>query len=103
MSSAVSGLAQTVKAMRPMVPAENFEISKKFYADFGFRLSAPIRVAAASYALAGRLEQGQKAMTRLSQLDPALRVSNLRDVLGPYRPEDLARYEEGLRKAGLPE
>ncbi len=41
MSSAVSGLAQTVKAMRPMVPAENFEISKKFYADFGFRLSAP--------------------------------------------------------------
>src|SRR5262249_49179243 len=34
----------------------------------------------------------------------ALGASNLRDVLGPYRrPEDLARYAEGLRKAGLPE
>jgi tetratricopeptide (TPR) repeat protein len=63
-----------------------------------------LRVAAASNALAGRLEQAQKALARLRQLDPALRVSNVRDRLGPYRrPEDLARYEEGLRKAGLPE
>jgi adenylate cyclase len=63
-----------------------------------------LRIAAASHALAGRLEQAQKALARLRQLDPALRVSNLRDRLGPYRrPEDLARYEEGLRKAGLPE
>ena len=30
------------------------------------------------------------------------RVPNLKDVLGPYRQaEDLARREEGLRKAGL--
>jgi tetratricopeptide (TPR) repeat protein len=62
------------------------------------------RIAAASNALAGRLDQAQKAMTRLRQLDPTLRVSNLRDRLAPFRrPEDLARYEEGLRKAGLPE
>jgi len=40
----------------------------------------------------------------LRQLDPALRASNLRFILGPYRrPEDLARWTEGLRKAGLPE
>jgi hypothetical protein len=33
-----------------------------------------------------------------------LRVSNLKDVLSPYRrAEDLSRYEEGLRQAGLPE
>jgi adenylate cyclase len=65
---------------------------------------AALRIAAASHVFAGRLEQVQKALTRLRQLAPALRVSNLRDMLGPYRrPEDIARYEEGLRKAGLPE
>jgi adenylate cyclase len=63
-----------------------------------------LRVAAASNAMAGRLEQAHKAMARLRQLNPALRISNLKDVLGPYRrAEDLSRYEEGLRQAGLPE
>ena len=58
----------------------------------------------ASNALAGRLGQTQKVLARLRQLDPTLRVSNLRDRLDPYRrPEDVARYEQGLRKAGLPE
>jgi adenylate cyclase len=42
-------------------------------------------------------------MARLRQLNPALRVSNLKDVLGPWRAEGLARLEEGLRQAGLPE
>jgi len=41
-------------------------------------------------------------VARLRQLNPALRVSNLKDVLGP-RAEDLSRYEKGLRQAGLPE
>jgi tetratricopeptide (TPR) repeat protein len=63
-----------------------------------------LRIAAASHALAGRLEQAQRALARLRQVDPALRISSLRDRLGPYRrPGDVARYEEGLRKAGLPE
>jgi tetratricopeptide (TPR) repeat protein len=63
-----------------------------------------LRIAAASNALAGRLEQAQKALARLLHLNPTLLVSSLRNALGPYRrPEDLARYEEGLRKAGLPE
>ncbi len=63
-----------------------------------------LHIAVASNALAGRPEQAQKMLARLRQLDPALRVSNLRDTLGPYRrPEDIARLEEGLRKAGLPE
>lgn len=61
------------------------------------------RVAAASHAFAGRLEQAQKAMARLRQIDPALRVSNLKDATPLRRPEDLARYGEGLRMAGLPE
>jgi hypothetical protein len=38
-----------------------------------------LRIAAASNALAGRLEQAQKALARWRQLDPALRLSNLRD------------------------
>ena len=46
----------------------------------------------------------ESAVARLRQLDPALRVSNLRDLNAPYRrAEDIVRYEEGLRKAGLPE
>jgi TolB-like protein len=63
-----------------------------------------LRIDGASHARAGRLEQARKAVARLSRLNPALRVSTLAAVLGPYRrPEDLAKYEEGLRKAGLPE
>ena len=30
-------LAQTVTAMRPMVPAKDFDISKRFYVELGFR------------------------------------------------------------------
>jgi TolB-like protein len=62
-----------------------------------------LRIAAASNAMAGWPEQAHKAMARLRQLNPALRVSTLKDVLGPYRREGLSRYEEGLRQAGLPE
>jgi TolB-like protein len=63
-----------------------------------------LRIAAASNAMAGRQEQAHKAMARLRQLNPALRVSTLKDVRGPYRrAEDLSRLEEGLRRAGLPE
>jgi hypothetical protein len=63
-----------------------------------------LHIVVAGNVLAGRLEQAQKALARLRELDPALCVSNLKDRLGPYRrAEDLARYEEGLRKAGLPE
>jgi TolB-like protein len=62
-----------------------------------------LRIDAASNAMAGRPEQAHRAMARLRQLNPALRVSNLKDVLGPWRAEGLARLEEGLRQAGLPE
>jgi TolB-like protein len=63
-----------------------------------------LRIQAASNATAGRPEQAHKAMARLRQLNPVLRVSTLKDVLSPFRrAEDLLRYEEGLRQAGLPE
>ncbi len=62
-----------------------------------------LRHAAASSALAGRVEEAQQAMARLRQIDPELRVCNLKDLVPLRRPEDRARLEEGMRKAGLPE
>jgi TolB-like protein/ribosomal protein S28E/S33 len=64
---------------------------------------AGIRAMAASYALGGRVAEAQKAMTQMLEIDPSRRISNLRDVSGPVRSEDLAKIEEGLRKAGLPD
>lgn len=61
------------------------------------------RIAAAASALAGRWDEARKAMGRLRRLDPALRISNLGDQIPLRRPQDLARYQDGLRKAGLPE
>jgi hypothetical protein len=60
-------------------------------------------VAAAANALAGHLEEARQVLAGLQQRDPTLRISTLRDALGPYRPEDLAKYEAGLRQAGLPD
>jgi uncharacterized glyoxalase superfamily protein PhnB len=35
---APTDLANTVEALRPFVPAKDFAVSKKFYADLGFRI-----------------------------------------------------------------
>jgi TolB-like protein len=67
----------------------------------GFLLAAA--VAAASHTLAGRPEQGRRAMAQLRELDPSLRISNLRNWLPIRRAEDLATFADGLRRAGLPE
>jgi len=64
---------------------------------------AGLRIDAASNAMAGRPEQAHKAAARLRQLNPKLRVSSLKDVIGPYRHvENVSRLEEGLRQAELP-
>jgi len=62
-----------------------------------------VGIIAASHALAGRMNEAQQAMRHLRELDPTLRISNLADWLPIHRPEDLAVFAEGLRKAGLPE
>ena len=65
---------------------------------------ATLRIAAASNALAGRLEEARKAIARALELDPEMRVSNLEGRIGWFRrPEDFAKYADALRKAGLPE
>jgi TolB-like protein/class 3 adenylate cyclase len=64
---------------------------------------AAIREFAAANALAGRMPEAQKAMAHLRKIDPAMRVSNVKDWVPLRRPDDLKRLEEGLRMAGLPE
>ena len=66
--------------------------------------ATPWRIAAASHAMAGHMEEAKAACMRLRELEPMLRVSNFREVIAPYRrPSDLAKWEVGLRSAGLPE
>lgn len=62
-----------------------------------------LRVLAASLALAGKLEHARDVAVRLMQLVPALRVSHIKTLIPIRRPDDLARLEEGLRLAGVPE
>jgi TolB-like protein len=63
-----------------------------------------LRVAAIAYALSDRIVEAREAIARLREIDPTLRLSNLEKVAPPLRrPEDRARFIEGLRRAGLPE
>ena len=62
-----------------------------------------LRELAASSALAGRVAEAREAMDELRKLYPSLRVNTVKEWQPFRRDEDLARLEEGLRKAGLPE
>jgi Flp pilus assembly protein TadD len=65
----------------------------------------PNSIVAASAALSEQRAVAERAVTRLRQIQPQLRISDLNLIdLFPLRPpEDRARWIEGLRKAGLPE
>ena len=62
-----------------------------------------IRIAAASNAAAGRLDEARKHIARALRLDPELRIANLKDRVSTLRPEVFNQYVDALRKAGLPE
>jgi adenylate cyclase len=63
-----------------------------------------IGLLAMSDALAGRPDEARAGMTRLVQLSPGRRLSNINDRMPPYRrPGDRAKVLEAARKAGLPE
>lgn len=64
---------------------------------------AVVGIMTASHALANRIEEAQRALHTLRELDPTLRVSSVRDWLDIRNPESLALFENGLRRAGLPE
>lgn len=59
--------------------------------------------AAACAALLGMPGDAARAMARLREVNPDLRLSNLGDWIAFQRPEDAERWADGLRKAGLPE
>jgi tetratricopeptide (TPR) repeat protein len=86
--------------------AGRFELSaswaEKAQGNLPSLLAAPALIAA-SQALSGRTDKAGQAMERVRQLDPTLRVSSLSAWLPIQRPEDVARFAEGLRLAGLPE
>jgi len=60
-------------------------------------------VAAAAAALAGKPAEATRALTRLRELNPNLRLSNLHELQPFRRSEDLALWSDGMRRAGLPE
>jgi len=66
------------------------------------RTISPMRVAAASDALAGHVDLARDIMRRLRDRDPTLPISNLGNVLPPIRRSaDRALYVDGLRKAAV--
>jgi TolB-like protein/class 3 adenylate cyclase len=67
------------------------------------RLIIALRIAAACFALGGRLEQAKKVAGRVRELSPQFRIAQAKSLFPLRRPEDLAKYCEGLRLAGLPE
>ena len=64
---------------------------------------AAIIMLAVSTALAGREREMHKAIGRLQEVDPTLRMSNFKNWLPLRRPEDTATFEKALRLTGLPE
>ena len=65
--------------------------------------SQATRIAVASAAILGRMEDAKKYFARLQMLDPELRISNLADRISFRRPDDFSLLAEGLRKAGVPD
>jgi hypothetical protein len=61
-----------------------------------------IRLAASSYALAGNLAKAGVLMRHLRDAEPSLTVSSLGELNPFRRPDDFAKWADGLREAGLP-
>jgi len=77
------------------------------WAEKSVRLQPNYRIAmcilAASRATEGRVAEAKKASKRLREIDPNLRISNLLESYPIRRPDDFAKWADGLRLAGIPE
>ena len=60
-------------------------------------------ILAANAAMAGHSAEAKKAIDRVLELSPNLRLGDAHTLQRIRRPEDVARWIEALRKAGLPE
>jgi len=95
---------QTGTAMAHMF-ARRFDMASVWAEKASRELPDVLRVfafGAASHALAGRMDDARQAMQHVRRLAPALRLSGVEDWVVLRRPEDLATFMEGLRRAGLP-
>jgi tetratricopeptide (TPR) repeat protein len=63
----------------------------------------PISIATVSAAYLGLSERARFLVTRMREFNPGLSIRNVDKLQQINRPEDLARWREGFRKAGLPE
>jgi TolB-like protein len=96
---------QTGTAMAHMF-ARRFDVACAWAEKARAELPNILRVSAysaASYALAGRMDEARRAMEHVRRIDATLRISNVEGWVVLRRPEDLATFVEGLRRAGLPE
>ena len=77
------------------------------HAEEGTRLrpgfTAAYRVQCAALAQAGRIEEAKAVLERLIALQPDVSATVLRATLPYSTPENLEKFIEGLRKAGMPE
>ncbi len=69
-------------------------------ASIGF---GPLRLLAASFAHLDRLDDARDAFASVLELTPHVSATSIRSAIHFSRPEDLDRYLDGLRGAGLPE
>jgi hypothetical protein len=49
------------------------------------------------------MDEARRSMQHVRRLDPTLRIAHVAEWVVLRRPEDLATFVTGLRKAGLPE
>jgi tetratricopeptide (TPR) repeat protein len=61
------------------------------------------RTLMACHAMAGRVEEARQAWAIARQIDPTQRISTFISRSRPRRPEDIQRYAEAYRIAGMPE
>ena len=57
----------------------------------------------ACHAMSGRIEEAREICARLMQLNPALRISRIKDRTPFRRAEDIERLAQAFRIAGMPE
>jgi hypothetical protein len=78
--SSANNLADTVEAIRPVLPARDFEVSKRFYTDFGFELRVllPDKLAELSLGCHSFLLQNYYVQQWADNVALHLRVSNVR-------------------------
>lgn len=56
-----------------------------------------------NYTTLTDVTEAQRYMALMREVDPDMRLANIGEIAPFRRPEDVARYADGLRQAGLPE